>query len=157
MSRGDSQWISCRSGQSPCGAQRWAQMEWGITKLHAAGGKLEKQWTAMSSWKPAPDDGSRWEPGFHPALFGSYIYAPGEAGMLMKLDRQSGDVVDCLLPFDEMDPNRFVTSPLTVDAEGSVYYTVMKLDGVNPWTQDVKEAFLVKVDAMGRSRKVSFR
>ena len=97
-------------------------------------------------WSHGVQLGSRWEPVFHPALFGSYIYAPGEAGMLMKLDRQSGDVVDCLLPFDEMDPNRFVTSPLTVDAEGSVYYTVMKLDGVDPWTQDVKEAFLVKVD-----------
>jgi outer membrane protein assembly factor BamB len=156
MSRGDSQWISCRSAEPPCGAQRWGQMEWGVTKLRTAGGTLEKQWTAISSWKPAPDNGSGWEQVFHPALFGGYVYVPGEAGMLMKFDRQSGELVDCLQPFDEKDPNRFVTSPLTIDADGSIYYTVMKLDAAEPWTKDVQEAFLVKADSMGRTLKISF-
>jgi outer membrane protein assembly factor BamB len=156
MSRGDSNWISCQSGQAPCGPQEWGRMEWGVTKLRNNGGKLEKLWTAMSSWKPAPDNGSGWEPVFHPALSGGYVYLPGEAGMLMKIDRQTGQLIDCLQPFEENDPSRFVTSPLTVDTDGSVYYTVMKLDTLQPWTKDVEEAFLVKVDAAGRSHKVSF-
>ena len=156
MSRGDSDWVSCRSGQSPCGPQRWGQMQWGVTKLHAKADRLKKRWTAMSSWKPVPDNGSGWEPVFHPALVGGHLYVPGEAGMVMKFDRHTGELIECLQPFGENDPNRFVTSPLTVDADGSVYYTVMKLDAIEPWASDVKEAFLVKVEATGRIRKVSF-
>ena len=156
MSRGDSQWISCRAGQTPCGAQRWGAMGWGVTKLHKAGRTLEKEWTVLSSWKPAPDNGSGWEPVFHPALSGSFVYIPAAAGMVMRLDRGTGELVDCLEPFDDEDPNRFVTSPVTVGADGSVYYTVMKLDFAEPWRRDVIEAFLVKGDVTGRTQKVSF-
>jgi hypothetical protein len=157
LSRGDSKWLSCKSNPAPCGPQRWSQMDWGVTKLlRVDGEKLERQWTAMSSWKPAPDNGSGWEPVFHPALFGGYLYVPAEAGMVMKLDRRTGELVDCFEPFDERDPNRFVTSPITIDADGSLYYTVMKLDAREPWTKDVQEAFLVKVDPAGSIRKVSF-
>ena len=78
MSRGDSQWISCRSAPAPCGPQRWRKMQWGITKLGTGTDrKLEKLWTAMSSWKPAPDNGSGWEPVFHPALFGNFLLRAG--------------------------------------------------------------------------------
>jgi len=156
MSRGDSHWISCLSAAPPCGSGRWAQMQWGVTKLRLQRGKVAKQWTAMSSWKPAPDDGSGWEPAFHPALYGGYIYVPGGAGMLMKLDRESGQLVDSPQPFDDIDPNRYVTSPLTIDSDGSVYYTVMKLDAAGPWTRDAQEAFLVRVDSTGQARKVGF-
>jgi len=62
LSRGNSEWVSCRTGETPCGTARWAQMEWGVTKLRDAGGGLEKQWSVVSSWKPPPDNGSGWEP-----------------------------------------------------------------------------------------------
>jgi hypothetical protein len=131
-------------------------MEWGVTKLRIRAGRLEQQWTAMSSWKPAPDDGSGWEPVLHPALSGRFVYVPGGAGMVMKFDRHSGELLDRMQPFAEDDPHRFVTSPLTIDADGSIYYTVMKLDASEPWTQDIKEGWLVRIDSSGRAKAVSF-
>ena len=156
MSRGDSTWISCRSSLSPCGTQRWGQMEWGVTKLHTGRGKLEKQWTVVSSWKPVPDDGSGWEPVFHPALSGSSLYVPGKAGMVLQFDRRNGALLKCLQPFGENDPNRFVSSPLTIDAAGSIYYTVIKLDALAPWSEDVEEAWLVRIDSNGQAKKIGF-
>ena len=131
-------------------------MEWGVTKLRFVDGKLEKQWTAISSWKPAPDNGSGWEPVFHPALSRGYLFVPGGSGMVMKLDRRTGALVDCFEPFGDDNPNYFVTSPLTIDPEGAIYYTVMRLDAAEPWTKDVPEAFLVKIDPAGDPHTVSF-
>ena len=156
VSRGESLWVSCRGNPAPCGTQRWEEMQWGITKLRDHHGRLEQQWTAMSSWKPAPDNGSGWEPVFHPALNGTILYVPGEAGMVMEFDRESGALLDCLQPFGENDPGRFVTSPLTIDANGSIYYTVLKLDPSGPWTKDANEAWLVKIDSTGQATKAAF-
>ncbi len=156
MNRGESTWISCRSAPAPCGPQRWSEMRWGITKLHAGADRIETLWTATSSWRPAPDTGSGWEPVFHPALFGGFVFVPGQAGMVMKFDRQSGALVDCLQPFAENDPNRFITSPLTIDANGSIYYTVLKLDPSEPWSKDAEEGWLVKIDSTGQAKNVSF-
>ncbi len=156
MSRGSSQWVSCRSNPAPCGTQRWAGMEWGVTKLRNGTRGLEKQWTAISSWKPVPDDGSGWEQVFHPALSGNYLYIPGQAGSVMKVDRASGELVERLQPFGADDPDRYVTSPLTIDRNGSIYYTVMTLEPPEPWTRNVGEAWLVKIDAAGRMNQASF-
>jgi outer membrane protein assembly factor BamB len=156
LSRGESQWVSCRDNFPPCGARLWGTMQWGLTKLRRVDGTLEKQWTAISSWKPAPDSGTGWEPVFHPAVWGRSVYMPGAGGMVMQFDRETGELVDCLTPFDEDDPNRFITSPLTIDARGAIYYTVMKLDPENPWTSDVLESFLVKIDPCGVNTKISF-
>jgi hypothetical protein len=157
LSRGDSVWLSCREAFPPCGAQLWSGMQWGVTKLRRQNGQFEKQWTVISSWKPAPDNGSGWEPVFHPALYGAYIYVPAASGMVMKLDRKSGELIDCYDPFGDGEPNRYVTSPLTIDGGGAVYYTVMKVDGTDPWARDVEEAFLVKAVSAGEISKVSFR
>jgi outer membrane protein assembly factor BamB len=131
-------------------------MSWGVTKLRRRNGSLEKQWTTMSTWKPAPDDGTGWEPVFHPAVTATHLYMPGAGGMVMKVDRQSGEVVDCLTPFDDEEPNRYITSPLTIDGQGYIYYTVMKLDPSAPWSRDVVEADLVKAEPGGKAWKVSF-
>lgn len=156
MSRGDSQWISCLTNLPPCGTQRWPQMQWGVTKLRSDSQGLEPQWTVLSSWTPPPDNGSGWEPVFHPALSGKHLYVPAGSGMVMKLDRKTGEQLDCFKPFGDDDPNMYVSSPLTIDAQGSLYYTAMKLDPAAPWTQDVQEAWLVKVDARRTIQKVSF-
>ncbi len=156
LSRGDSTWISCRDQPAPCGTGRWGQMQWGVTKLRMRRGKLEKQWTAISSWKPVPDNGSGWEPVFHPALSRDGLYLPDGAGAVVKFDRQTGALLERLQPFVDSDPNRFVSSPLTIDADGSIYYTVMKLDTAAPWSKDVKEAWLVKIDSNGRAQKADF-
>jgi outer membrane protein assembly factor BamB len=153
LSRGGSKWVSCREGQAPCGAQRWGQMEWGVTKLKG----LREQWTVISDWKPAPNTGSSWEPVFHPALYGPFLYVPASGGMVLKVDRETGEVVDRFAPFEELDPNRYVVSPLTMDEAGALYYTVLRLDAGSPWTRDVLEATLVKISATGETLKADFR
>ena len=156
LSRGNSQWVSCRDTLPPCGAQLWGRMQWGLTKLRRRNGVVEKVWTAMSTWKPAPDTGTGWEPVFHPAIRGQYVYMPGEGGMVMQFDRITGDLIDCLTPFEDQDPNRFITSPLTIDAQGAIYYTTMQLDARSPWTRDVVDSHVVKIDAAGAASRVRF-
>jgi hypothetical protein len=156
LSRGDSRWVSCRSSFPPCGEQRWGEMSWGVTRLRRRNGTLEKQWTAMSNWKPAPDNGSGWEPVFHPAITARHVYLPGASGMVMKIDRATGELIDCFEPFGGNDPAWFVASPLTLDAEGSIYYTAMRLDRADPWGRDVQGAFLVKVAPAGQISKAAF-
>jgi hypothetical protein len=156
LSRGDSRWVSCRTSLAPCGEQRWGEMSWGVTRLRRRNGALEKQWTAMSNWKPAPDPGSGWEPVFHPAVTARHLYAPGAFGMVMKFDRETGELLDCLEPFGDDDPTWYVTSPLTLDPAGSIFYTAMKLNAADPWGKDVEGAYLVKVAANGQISKVAF-
>jgi hypothetical protein len=156
MSRGNSTWVSCITSPAPCGTARWAQMQWGVTKLNEAPRQLDPQWTALSTWTPPPDNGSGWEPVFHPALYGGYLYMPGAAGALLKFDGQSGTLLATLQPFGNNNPSRYVSSPLTVDADGSVYYTALGLDPAEPWILDATDAWLVKVDASGNTSKIAF-
>src|SRR5262249_11917175 len=125
-------------------------------KLRTRDGHLEEQWTAISSWKPAPDTGSGWEPVFHPALSQDYLYTPGAAGSVLKFDRRTGDLAERLEPFATDDANRYVISPLTLDGNGSIYYTVLKLDAAAPWGKDAREGWLVRIDEAGRSTLASF-
>ena len=158
LTRGESTWVSCRSGVIPCGTQRWNQMEWGVTKLQSsADNKLDKQWSFLSNWKPAPNNSSGWEPVFHPALYGDALYVPAEAGMVMKVDRKTGELLDCFHPFPDEDLNRVVVSPLTIDGNGVMFYTVIDFDPQSAWGLDVRGAFLVKLDTNSReSATVSF-
>ena len=50
-------------------------------------------------------------------------------------------------PFSRtIDPNTFVSSPLTADAHGNIYFNVLKLAPADPWVgNDVVGAWLVKV------------
>ncbi len=74
----------------------------------------------------------------------------------MRFDRRSGELVDRLQPFDDDNPNRYVVSPVTVGPDGSLYYTVLTLEGAQPWTGDAAEAWLVKFDPGDRPQKVRF-
>ena len=147
MSRGASRWASCRDTPPPCGTQLWSRMQWGVTKLSSRQGGLTSRWTALSTWTPPPVSASGWEPVFHPALRGRYLYMPGGAGSLLKFNRRTGELIATIQPFGETDTNRYVISPLTVDAAGAVYYTVVQLDAAQPWQSDVREAWLIKVNS----------
>ena len=75
---------------------------------------------------------------------------------MISIDQQSGKALATFQPFASSNPNRYVSSPLTIGPDGSVYYTVMGLDAAQPWTLDVTEAWLVKIDPSGNSSKVAF-
>jgi hypothetical protein len=79
-----------------------------------------------------------------------------------------------LNPFgNTIDPHTFVSSPITVDLEGNIYYNVLKLNITNdpntndPWSfgpnfdgngaADIPDAWLVKISADGDIHKVSYK
>jgi hypothetical protein len=99
MSRGASTWVSCLTNLPPCGTDLWPRMQWGVTKLRSSPeGQPEQQWTVLSSWKPPPDNGTGWEPVFHPAVSGKYLYVPGASGMVMQFDRNTGVLAGSFAP-----------------------------------------------------------
>ena len=136
-----------------CGQFAWNQQIWQERYYEWDHGSLVQRWTYASDWKPEPSTLSSWEPVFHPAISGPWLYVPGAHGGLHKLDRHSGEVVADILPFGK-DVNAYVAGPLTIDKAGNVYFHVLQLPA-DPAQQDAK-GFLVKVDAHDAVKKADF-
>ncbi len=139
----------------------WETQSWSEKRLHWEHGNLATKWTFQSDWKPAPygsaANGPAWEPVFHAALSGSYIYVPGFGGSIFKLNKTTGAVVARISPFGpSLNIDTYSAGPPTVDGAGNVYYHVIKLDHGNPWDADVKNSWLVKVSASGTVRTATF-
>ena len=160
-------YVSCQppgSGQPyPCGPDAWDNEIWNERAFAWRKGSLVELWNFPSDWKPEPNSGAGgsgvglfgWEPVFHSAVWNGYVFVPGFAGSIYKLKESDGTPVAHYSPFGT-DPNTFVSGPLTVDARGNVYYNVIALDGTNPWTVDVRGAYLTKVTAQGVVSEASF-
>ena len=149
-------WKSCSKFDPPCGTGLWNYMQRSITKLSWVNGQLTRKWSTPVHWWPVPDNGSTWEPVFHPALVGDYIFSPCSAGTLLKIDKQTGEAVERINPFGDRDANIFVTGPVTASPDGSLYYSAMKLNPGGPWSMDVDGAWMVRIGPDGKSNKVSF-
>src|SRR5260370_30120330 len=148
----------------PCGNDNWLNQVWSEKRLHWQDGQLVEKWSFASDWKPEPDAGGElggWQPVFHAALTEDAIWVPGAGGTVFKLARGSGHVIARFNPFGStIDPNTFVSSPITVDQDGNVYYNVLKLNipsdpnTNDPWSfapgaADIPDAWLVKISANG--------
>ena len=139
----------------PCGPDAWDEQVWSERRLQWQDGALVEVWRFDSDWKPEPDAGGLggWEPVFHAALAGHFIYVPGAGGTVFKLNRDDGTVAARLNPFDTIDPATFVAGPLTADVAGNIYYNVIRLAIAadpkqnNPWGTDARGAWLVKIGA----------
>ena len=146
-------WISCLSEARPCGSDTWDQLTWGVKRFRWEEGSLVEKWTFASDWKPEPDRGGLggrvgfggWEPVFHPALHRDFVYVPGSAGTVYKLNREDGSVAAHIDPFNEAGLNVYVAGPLSVDSAGSIYYNAIQLDAGEPWTSNVPGSWLVKI------------
>jgi hypothetical protein len=98
-----------------------------------------------------------WEPVFHAALRSGFVYVPGAGGTVYQLDEFTGKMVRHDNPFSgKLNPNRYVSGPLTIGPEGNVYYNVVQLDPTNPWGTDIVGAWLVKIEPCGRTHTVSY-
>ena len=150
-------WVSCRDNAPPCGPDVWADMEWSVVKLKWVDGKLAVKWVAQTDWQPIPDNGSHWEPVFHPVLSGKFLYIPSLGGVLLKVDRETGEQVDVLNPFENLDSNIYVTGPIAADKDGNLFYNTMKVHPFEPWTRDAMGAWLVRVGADGRITSQTFQ
>jgi outer membrane protein assembly factor BamB len=163
------QYVSCDppgSGQPyPCGPDAWNQEIWNERAFTWQNGALVELWNFQTDWKPEPnsdpgvDDGlglAGWEPVFHAALWNGFVFVPGAGGSVYKLRESDGSLVTQYKAFGKIDPNRYVSGPLTIDPNGDVYYNVIQFDANDPWGADIRGAWLVKVEADGVVQTASY-
>jgi hypothetical protein len=138
----------------------WETQTWNEKKLSWSGNNLVEQWNFQTDWKPVPFNpaGPSWEPVFHAALAGSFVYVPGGGGTVFKVNKSDGSLAARYNPFGpDVDSNIFETGPITADSAGNIYYNVLKLNLSNPWGKDVINAWLVKVTSSGVVSSAQFK
>jgi hypothetical protein len=143
-----------------CGPNSWNSMIWTEQRFSWVNNQLVEVWNFGSDWVPEPNatDFSQgfpglqgWEPVFHPVAANNFLYVPGAAGTVWKVDKNTGISASLINPFvanaGVTAANTFVSGPLTADANGNIYYDVIQLNITgNPWGQnDVAGAWLVKI------------
>ena len=163
-------YVSCNppgSGQPyPCGPNSWNKEIWNEQAFIWRNGVLTKFWNFQTDWKPEPntDQGGQnqdglfgWEPVFHSALWGGFVFVPGAGGTIYKIDEWTGSLQTQYKPFgSKIDPNIFVSGPITIDSQGDLYYNALALDPTNPWSVDIRDARLVKIQPNGTIQTVSY-
>jgi hypothetical protein len=163
LADGDDLFIEVKSGNFT-DIFHWETQTWNERALRVDHGQVKTLWSFASDWKPVPyggGPGPAWEPVFHAALAGNYVYVPGAGGSIFKLRKGTGAVVARIRPFGAtLDPHTFTVGPPTVDANGNVYYNVLKLAAVgedeSPWEADIAGAWLVKVSPHGAVSKATY-
>ena len=148
---GDDVFIAVKSGTFTPGD--WSTQRWGVQALRWQGGRLVARWTTMSDWRPVPQTtgGPTFEPVFQPVLANGFIYMPGMAMHLIRVDPNSGAIIDYPGAFPTLILGAYITSPLVTDATGNIYYNVIFLN-VNAWTNDVRDAWLERIAPDGSSK-----
>src|SRR5438034_2647528 len=162
-------WLPCDPPESwvdpavHCGPNAWETKIWNEKRLEWEHGTLLERWNFASDWKPEPNGGAAglggWEPVFHPILGNLFfVYVPGASGTMCKVNKFTGDMIKRINPFDGMDPHTFVSGMPVADNRGNMYYNVIQLAAApNPWSVDVVEAWLIKVDFFDQVSKVRYR
>jgi len=163
-------YVSCNppgSGQPyPCGPNAWDKEIWNERAFQWQNGSLKELWNFATDWKPEPntDPGGQnedglfdWEPVFHAALWNGFVFVPGAGGTIYQVNEADGSLVKQFNPFGQkINKNRYVSAPLTVDAHGNVYYNVIEMNHADPWSLDIRGAWLVKINHEGKMKKVSY-
>ncbi|MBS0287320.1 MAG: hypothetical protein JSR17_08495 [Proteobacteria bacterium] len=168
------------NGDPDTGVINWDTQTWGEKKLSWNDGKLKEKWTYISGWKPTPYSsnpaftlgsgpvGPTWEPVFQAAYANGAVYVPESGGRIVKLNSNSGNVMQTFNPFGHtINSAIFVTSPLTADKDGNIYYTAMQLAipagttdpnvrSSDAWDNDVVDSWLVKISPNGAINKATF-
>jgi len=160
---GDNVYMEFKTG-TYTSLQTWETQIWNEQRLRWVNGSLVQQWAFQSDWKPYPfspsANGPGWEPVFHAALGGNFIYVPGFAGTVWKLNKSDGSVAAHINPFGQVNSRTFTNGPITVDAAGNIYYLTIKLangdSSQNPWDVDAVNSWLVKATPAGQTSMVSF-
>jgi outer membrane protein assembly factor BamB len=136
----------------------WETQTWSVRKFEWVQGQLVTRWTAESDWDPVPYGASRFEPVFHGALANGFLYMPGSGGTVLEVDRAAGSIRRRLGQFGAtLDPAIYVTSPIVVGDDGTLYYNTLKLPAGTPWAGDHLGAWLVKITPDGTASRVSYQ
>jgi hypothetical protein len=121
----DDVYVETKSG-TYSGSADWNTQVWGETYYHWQSGALVKVASFESDWKPEPIGLAVWEPLFHAALDGNVLWVPGAGGTVYRVDRTSMLQLSQVNPFGTpIDPNTFVSGPITVATDGAVFYNVV--------------------------------
>ena len=151
-----------------CGPVAWNMIVWNETRFSWENGQLIRIWSYASDWKPesASTHGAgigSWEPVFHAAEANNFIYVPGGGGTVWKVNKADGTSASHINPFSGVSidvKNTFVAGPLTADANGNIYYSVVELADPSlgdPWRDnDAVASWLVKVTPQDKATIVSF-
>lgn len=134
----------------------YATQNWGETKYTWSGSTLVTQWAFATDWKAPGNQDDFWEPVFHPALANGVLYVPGAGGSIWKVNKTTG-AGSRINPFIGIDPNTYTSSPISVDAAGNVYYTVVQIQPSGDFYQkDAVDSWLVKVTPSDAISRVSY-
>jgi outer membrane protein assembly factor BamB len=136
----------------------WQTQTWSMRKYAWENGQLVEKWTSESDWDPVPWGPGRWEPVFHGALANGFVYLPARGGTVLEINRETGSVERRLGAFHfTLNDNVYVTGPIAVSDNGTLYYNTVELYPVDPWTSDIVDAWLVRIKPDGTASRVSFR
>ena len=138
--------VTTAADGGPCGYQAWDSQVWSEAYYHWQSGALVQVASFQSDWTPEPGDLAYWEPVFHAALDGNVLWVPGAGGTVYQVDRHSMVKLAQVNPFGAtVDPNAYVSGPLTVAPDGTVLYNVLR---VLPDLSDAS-GVLVRIEADG--------
>jgi hypothetical protein len=149
---------------SSCGPNTWTTEQWNEVRFTWLNGTLTQVWSFASDWKPEPNGASLygWEPVFHPVDVNGFIYVPGTAGTIWKVNKTDGTTAGNVNPFSGVTitaADTYVAGPLTADSAGNLYYNVIELADSSlgdPWQHDVQDAWLVKVTPGGGTSIITY-
>jgi hypothetical protein len=127
---GDAVFMEAKSGTYSAAA--YSTQTWGIVRFQWANGALARQWQSDSDWKAIGSSADFWEPVFHGALANGYLYVPGAKGTILKLDEATGATISRIAADPSWDTNTYTVSPITADANGNLYFTVLRLPVPGP-------------------------
>lgn len=157
LSDGNEVFMEVKGGTYVNRATRHTQT-WSIRKFEWVADQLVERWTTESDWKPVPAGTTGFEPVFHAALSDHFVYMPGAGGTVLEVDRNTGAIVRRLGQFgDGIDPSTFVTGPLTIANDQTLFYNTIKLPSDNPWAGDHQGAWLVRVTPDGNAIRASYQ
>jgi hypothetical protein len=138
----------------------WETQSWAVQSFQWTGNQLVARWIAASDWKPVPPgafgNGPTFEPVFQPILANDSMYMPGFGGSILRVNRSNGQILERLGAALPLDADTYVSGPLAADSIGNIYYNVIAFSPGQPWTADVRDAWLTKVTPAGQTSLVHY-
>jgi uncharacterized protein (TIGR03437 family) len=135
----------------------YASEIWGENKFTWQNGQLVLQWGYASDWIPPGSSNDFWEPVFHAALGNAVVYLPGASGSVIELNKANGALIQRFAPFGT-DPNTYETGPITIDANGNLYYNVVQVVTTNGfYGNDATNSWLVEIASGGAVSMVTYQ
>src|SRR6266436_2850155 len=91
-----------KSGAFDSSNLTYSTQVWSEKKMFFDRGQTYLAWSYQTDWKPAGFLYDYWEPVFHAAISGPYIYLPGAGGSIWQLRHLHGEVVNRIDPFGDV-------------------------------------------------------